>query len=178
MQLHVFCMFLVGYHQTPEPVIPLVDWYKLTYLVLTCRKTPINQLTIGLILFRARLLFKLCQALLVCRDHAVSTLTPWSGLLLKQAMPTSVYMVVPIRCTGTEPVLVNDSRLKTICQHWSSARVLCGQVDVIQFPVSYPSKTEFLIFGLPQHLSKLNNPTIRLPNNVTLTCWFCSLYWW
>jgi len=27
-----------------------------------------------------------------------------------------------------------------------------------------PSKTEFLIFVLPQHLSKLNNPTIHLPN--------------
>jgi len=38
-----FCMFLVDYPQTPEPVIPLVDWHKLTYLVLTCRKTPINQ---------------------------------------------------------------------------------------------------------------------------------------
>jgi len=36
-------MFLVGYPQTPEPVIPLVDWHKLTYFVLTCRKTPINQ---------------------------------------------------------------------------------------------------------------------------------------
>jgi len=36
-------MFLVGYPQTPEPVIPLLDWHKLTYLVLTCRKTPINQ---------------------------------------------------------------------------------------------------------------------------------------
>jgi len=44
MQLYVFCMFLVGYPQTPEPAIPLVDWHKLTYLVLTCRKTPINQL--------------------------------------------------------------------------------------------------------------------------------------
>jgi len=39
----MFCMFLVGYLQTPEPVIPLVVWHKLTYLVLTCRKTPINQ---------------------------------------------------------------------------------------------------------------------------------------
>jgi len=29
-----------------------------------------------------------------------------------------------------------------------------------------PSKIEFLIFGLPQKLSKLNNPTIHLPNNV------------
>jgi len=38
-----FCMFLVGYPQTPEPVIPRVDWHKLTYLVLTCRETPINQ---------------------------------------------------------------------------------------------------------------------------------------
>jgi len=36
-------MFLVGYPQTPEPVIPLVDWHKLAYLVLTCHKTPINQ---------------------------------------------------------------------------------------------------------------------------------------
>jgi len=27
-----------------------------------------------------------------------------------------------------------------------------------------PSKTEFLIFGLPQQLSKLNNPAIHLPN--------------
>jgi len=32
-----------------------------------------------------------------------------------------------------------------------------------------PSKTEFLIFGLPQQLSKLNNPTIDLPNNVILS---------
>jgi len=31
------------------------------------------------------------------------------------------------------------------------------------------SKTEFLIFCLPQQLSKLNNPTIHLPNNVTLS---------
>jgi len=31
---------------TPEPVIPLVDRHKLTYLVLTCRKTPINQSTV------------------------------------------------------------------------------------------------------------------------------------
>jgi len=29
-----------------------------------------------------------------------------------------------------------------------------------------PSKTEFLIFGLTQQFSKLNNPTIHLPNNV------------
>jgi hypothetical protein len=32
-----------------------------------------------------------------------------------------------------------------------------------------PSKTEFLIIGLPQQLSKLSFPTIRLPNNVTLS---------
>jgi len=32
-----------------------------------------------------------------------------------------------------------------------------------------PSKTEFLIFGLPQQLSKLNNPTIHLSNNVILS---------
>jgi len=31
-----------------------------------------------------------------------------------------------------------------------------------------PSKTEFLIFGLPQQLSKLNNPTIHLLNNAIL----------
>jgi len=31
------------------------------------------------------------------------------------------------------------------------------------------SETEFLIFGLPQQLSKLNNPTIYLPNNVILS---------
>jgi len=31
-----------------------------------------------------------------------------------------------------------------------------------------PSKTEFLILGLPQQLSKLNNPTIHLPNSVIL----------
>ena len=31
-----------------------------------------------------------------------------------------------------------------------------------------PSKTEFLIIGLPQ-LSKLRSPTIHLPNDVTLT---------
>jgi len=38
-----FCMLLVGYPQTSEPLIPLADWHKLTYLVLTCRKIPINQ---------------------------------------------------------------------------------------------------------------------------------------
>jgi len=32
-----------------------------------------------------------------------------------------------------------------------------------------PSKTEFLIFGLSQQLSKLNNPNIHLPNNVILS---------
>jgi len=32
-----------------------------------------------------------------------------------------------------------------------------------------PSKTEFHIFGLPQQLSKLNNPTIHLPNDVILS---------
>jgi len=32
-----------------------------------------------------------------------------------------------------------------------------------------PSKTEFLNFGLPQQLSKLNNPTIHPPNNVILS---------
>jgi len=32
-----------------------------------------------------------------------------------------------------------------------------------------PSETEILIFGLPQQLSKLNNPTIHLPNDVKLS---------
>jgi hypothetical protein len=32
-----------------------------------------------------------------------------------------------------------------------------------------PSKTEFLIIGLPQQLAKLNHPTISLPNSVTLS---------
>ena len=32
-----------------------------------------------------------------------------------------------------------------------------------------PSKTEFLIIGLPQQLSKLNSPIIHLPNNVTFS---------
>jgi len=32
-----------------------------------------------------------------------------------------------------------------------------------------PSKTEFLIIGLPHQLSKLSFPTFRLPNNVTLS---------
>ena len=32
-----------------------------------------------------------------------------------------------------------------------------------------PSKTEFLLVGLPQQLSKLSNPIIHLPNNVTLS---------
>jgi len=31
-----------------------------------------------------------------------------------------------------------------------------------------PSKTEFRIFGLRQQLSKLNNHTIHLPNNIRL----------
>ena len=39
-----------------------------------------------------------------------------------------------------------------------------------------PSKTEFLLVGLPQQLPKLSNPIIHLPNNVTpaVTCLFCS----
>jgi len=37
-----------------------------------------------------------------------------------------------------------------------------------------PSKTEFLIFGLPQQLSKLNNLTIYLPNNVILSPVDCA----
>jgi len=37
------------------------------------------------------------------------------------------------------------------------------------FPSLNPSKTEFLIFGLPQQLSKLDNPTIHLPNTVILS---------
>jgi hypothetical protein len=32
-----------------------------------------------------------------------------------------------------------------------------------------PSKTEFLIIGLPQQLAKLSHPTISLPNSVTLS---------
>jgi len=32
-----------------------------------------------------------------------------------------------------------------------------------------PSKTEFLILDLSQQLSKANNPTIHLPNNVILS---------
>ena len=32
-----------------------------------------------------------------------------------------------------------------------------------------PSKTAFLIIGLPQQLSRLRSPTIHLPNDVTLT---------
>jgi hypothetical protein len=32
-----------------------------------------------------------------------------------------------------------------------------------------PSKTEFHIIGLLQQLSKLNSPSIHLPNNITLT---------
>jgi hypothetical protein len=32
-----------------------------------------------------------------------------------------------------------------------------------------PSKTEFLLVGLPQQLSKLSNPMIHLPNNITLS---------
>ena len=32
-----------------------------------------------------------------------------------------------------------------------------------------PSKTEFLIIGLPQQLSELNSPTIHLPNTINLS---------
>jgi len=35
--------FLVSYPQPPEPVFELAEWPKLTYLVLMCHKTPINQ---------------------------------------------------------------------------------------------------------------------------------------
>jgi len=36
-------MFLVGYPQTPEPLIPPGRLAQIDHLVLTCRKTPINQ---------------------------------------------------------------------------------------------------------------------------------------
>jgi len=39
-------------------------------------------------------------------------------------------------------------------------------VTLLNFLSLIHYKTEFLIFGLPQQLSKLNNPTIHLPNNV------------
>jgi len=32
-----------------------------------------------------------------------------------------------------------------------------------------PSRNEFLILGLPQHLSQLNNPIIHLPDNAILS---------
>jgi len=32
-----------------------------------------------------------------------------------------------------------------------------------------PSKTKFIIFGLPQQFFKLNNPTIHLPDNIILS---------
>jgi Reverse transcriptase (RNA-dependent DNA polymerase) len=37
------------------------------------------------------------------------------------------------------------------------------------FLVLNPSKTEFLLVGLPQQLSKVSNPIIHLPNNATLS---------
>jgi len=33
-----------------------------------------------------------------------------------------------------------------------------------------PSETEFLIFGLPQQLSKLKNPTIHMPSYIMIAC--------
>jgi HEPN domain-containing protein len=56
----------------------------------------------------------------------------------------------------------NISHLEnTICevQNWMSSNFLSLN----------PSKTEFLIIGLPQQLCKLANPTLHLPNGVTLT---------
>jgi len=47
----------------------------------------------------------------------------------------------------------------TNVSNWMSSNFLCLN----------PSETEFLIFGLPQQLSKLNNPTIHLHNNVILS---------
>jgi len=49
--------------------------------------------------------------------------------------------------------------LFTILSNWMSSNFLSLN----------PSKTKCLIFGLPQQLSKLNNPTIHLPNNVILS---------
>jgi hypothetical protein len=37
------------------------------------------------------------------------------------------------------------------------------------FFLSVPLKTEFLLVGFPQRLSKLSNAIIHLPNNVTLS---------
>jgi len=43
MQLYVFVCFSLAILKRLSQKSPLVDWHKLTYLVLTCRKTPINQ---------------------------------------------------------------------------------------------------------------------------------------
>ena len=42
-------------------------------------------------------------------------------------------------------------------------------MDVYQFLTLNPIKTEFLVIGLPQQLSKINSPTIHLQNNIILT---------
>jgi len=43
MQLYVFVCSWLAILKRQSQQSPLVDWHKLTYLVLTCRKTPINQ---------------------------------------------------------------------------------------------------------------------------------------
>ena len=59
---------------------------------------------------------------------------------------------------------------------WSH-KIALLRMQFLVFPIKWmspnvltlnPSKTEFLIIGLPQQLSQLSSPTIRLPNIVIL----------
>jgi Reverse transcriptase (RNA-dependent DNA polymerase) len=68
----------------------------------------------------------------------------------------------PFLSSSAADVAYNISRLKhTISNvyNWMSSNFLSVN----------PFKTEFLLVGFPQQLSKLSNPIIHLPNNITLS---------
>ena len=51
---------------------------------------------------------------------------------------------------------------------------------VSNFLTLNPSKTEFLLIGLPAQLSKIHNPTLTISSNTTIqpACFFCSKSWY
>ena len=75
---------------------------------------------------------------------------------------TSMQMTLNFSYLSAAPYSHNTALLETAISsvsNWTSANFLTLN----------PSKTEFLIIGLPHQLSILSFPTFRLPNNVTLS---------
>ena len=83
--------------------------------------------------------------------------------------PTLTYL--PVSPTDHFPIVfflsIIPSPAAPITKHLIAISSVANWVST-NFLTLKPSKTEFLVIGLAQPLSKLSSPAIRLPNNVTL----------